>query len=291
MWLKGGENQSLPILFTGYSAKAQCTGEPRLHAINRGGIGYREQIGENQAVNLYVDSANKELPKAYKFPDSIMKSHGTLTTHLQVQTENYKFAEESTMSETKTTQPTPTSQPEPTLQAPTAKRPLGIIILSILGSIGGAYLFYAGLTGLNADLEILTLLFQGQYATAPTAIKNWISWAVPVETATMLISFILGIMLLTTIFGLLNGRSWSYKYGMRLPLVSVILSWTALLLFFTAPVFVEAELLGTIIRAIISIIGASTFILYLRQPHVKNWLNVNARGQPKTQPKNAKEDE
>jgi hypothetical protein len=49
--------------------------------------------------------------------------------------------------------------------------------------------------------------------------------------------------------------------------------------------------LGIVLRAIVSAVGASIFILYLRQPHIKNWLNVNARGQPKTPPKNAKENE
>ncbi len=186
-----------------------------------------------------------------------------------------------------TASPAATLQQESSLQAP-AKRPFGIIILSILGSVAGAYLFYAGLTGLNADLEVWTLMSEGH--EFEPLLKNWLSWAIPLETVLMLIAFVLGLMLLTTIFGLINGKSWSYKYGIRLPIVGMIISWTALFLSFTAPVFVEEALLGTIVRAVISVVGALMYILYLRQPHVKDWLNVDTKGQPKSNPETAEKD-
>ncbi len=60
MHQNGGENRkSTAILVRGYSEKAQCTGELLLHAINRGGIGRREQTATKQTFRIYEVSIYK----------------------------------------------------------------------------------------------------------------------------------------------------------------------------------------------------------------------------------------
>jgi hypothetical protein len=150
---------------------------------------------------------------------------------------------------------------------PPPKRPTGIIIISVLWCLGGLWNLYAGITGINTDLEVLTLIQEGYSAE----IQNWASWAIPVEIALLAVVLVLGIMQFATIYGFLKRKSWSYKSGIGVPLIAVITNWSDVFLLYTAPVSLQPSL----ILPIASIFGAIIYVAYLRQAHVKQWLNVS----------------
>lgn len=163
--------------------------------------------------------------------------------------------------------PTMPIQPPP---QPPPKRPIGIIIISILWFLGGLWNLYTGITVINDDLAVLSLV-QGGYGYS-TAIRNWVSWAVPLEIIFAVFVLVLGIMQFVTIYGLMSRKSWSYKTGIGIPVAVTIISWSDVLLAYTAPVRLQPNL----IFPIANIVGAIIYIAYLRQAHVKQWLNVGA---------------
>lgn len=112
----------------------------------------------------------------------------------------------------------------PTLQ-PIPKRPAGITIVCVLWVLGGLWNFFVGLNNLSADFDVMMDLRRGHYFT-DQAVNAWASWAIPIEAVLMLIVMVLGIMQFATIYGFWNRRNWSYKYGIAIPIVAIIINWS-----------------------------------------------------------------
>lgn len=165
----------------------------------------------------------------------------------------------------------------PTLQ-PKSKRPTGITVICILWFLGGFYNFFIGLIGFGDGLSVMMELSRGNYISNQ-ATTAWASWAVPIEAALMLIVVVLGIMQFVTIYGLWNRRSWSYKYGLAIPIVAIITNWSEMFLLLTAPI--SLGIIANPIMPIISLISGIIYIAYLRQAHVKEWLRVTVEEYPK----------
>jgi len=174
----------------------------------------------------------------------------------------------------------PTSQPAASVAGtppPKPNRPTGITIMCILWLLGGLYNFFNGLYGFGTDLDILISWSQG-YHYADPAVNAWASWAIPTETILMFIGLVLGIMQFATIYGFWNRKDWSYRTGITVPIVTVIVSWLHMFLILGAPQLLDPT--PNYVLPFTNIGFALVYIAYLRQVHVKKWLRVSVVESP-----------
>jgi hypothetical protein len=74
-------------------------------------------------------------------------------------------------------------------------------------------------------------------------------------------------MQLVTIYGLLEGKSWSYRYALAIPLIAAATNWTGYILTPT----------GGGGSAVASLIWIGIISWYLKKDHVKEYLNVGRK--------------
>ena len=121
--------------------------------------------------------------------------------------------------------------------------------------------------------------------TSLAAYLDWLTWASPLTMLLLASITIIGVAGLFTVYGFINGKNWSYKYGIRLPLILIVvyaaLFATALLSpdypnyivpqSTTLPVF-SFDASSAITSIIITGILAVITILYIRRSYVKESL-------------------
>ncbi len=168
-------------------------------------------------------------------------------------------------------QPTTYSYSPPPM-ASQPKRPVGIIIVSILWILGGLYNFFGGLATASSDASLLP-----DISSYSSSIENWLSMALPIEIAIMAVVAVLGIMQFVTVPGLLSGKRWSYKLGLSIPIIAFITVCSDTFLLLTVP---GGGLAINTFSILISFVSLSIYTWYLRRPHVKAWLKVTPPTNP-----------
>lgn len=149
------------------------------------------------------------------------------------------------------------------------RRPDGITALAILWTIGSLLNIYQGLNGVIVDLGALPLLSDPQ-------MNPWVRFGLPAE---MMISFFVlafGFLTLLVVYGLVTRRSWSYHFGLAIPIFTAIINFASIALYSSAPA--ELELQGAVESIapflVINLIWLVILWVYLPKPHVKQYLNV-----------------
>jgi len=155
------------------------------------------------------------------------------------------------------------------------KRPTGIVVLCVLWFLGGLYNVFAGLSTLASDVDVMT----SESYYYDQELQSWLSWAIPTEAIIMVIVALLGIVQFVTIYGLWNGKSWSYKLGIATPIVGMFTNWAATLLIMTLPYGYSVDGGFNFVQSIGSVFIGIIYISYLRQAHVKKWLLVDKTSQ------------
>ena len=125
------------------------------------------------------------------------------------------------------------------------KKPVGVIAIAIYGGLGGLFSTLGG-----AGLMIMS--------SSITEFPFWIH-------AMAVVSFVFGIGLLFSIFGLLTLKSWGWTLTNILYAVSIPLG--ALSVF---PIYPDSEFsISNVVMQLISIGLAAFILVYIRKPHVK----------------------
>jgi hypothetical protein len=157
---------------------------------------------------------------------------------------------------------------------PVTKRPLGLIIMSVLWFLGGLLNINDGYTTLLVDLEMMEAEYFGYGFTSSE--RAWLAGVIPMEAAIMAAVMLVGIIQFATIAGFLTRRRWSYWLGMAIPIMSIITSVAQALLVLTAPQgYLSVNFMGIGSGVFFAII----FISYLKQPNVRQWLRVDKSNQ------------
>jgi predicted transcriptional regulator len=101
--------------------------------------------------------------------------------------------------------------------------------------------------------------------------RQWISTGLPSEVIINSIILTLGLCTLIIIYGLIQGKSWSYKPAFVLPLGSTISSGLAVVLYVSAPytLMLDIELTMNTILTPVNLIWFLVLLYYLRKPHIK----------------------
>ncbi|MDA4120929.1 MAG: hypothetical protein OK404_00805 [Thaumarchaeota archaeon] len=155
--------------------------------------------------------------------------------------------------------------PSPTPGPP--KRPRAVTAISILWTFGGLYNIYIGFTTAYSDNGILPQL-------SNPSVNPWFRFGVPAELVLYVLVLIFGITQLVVVFGLMTRKSWSYKLGLAIPIMGVIVNMSIFALYLSAP----SEL------GLVSASGGSGLVVgliwiwllwkYLRRADVKSYLGA-----------------
>lgn len=136
-------------------------------------------------------------------------------------------------------------------------------------TIGSLVNIYQGLNGIIIDLGALPLL-------SDPYTHEWLRSGLPAE---MMISFFIlafGFLTLLVVYGLVTARSWSYHFGLAIPIFTALINLASMALYSSAPA--ELELQGAVDSIapflVINFIWLVILWVYLPKPHVKQYLNV-----------------
>ena len=147
------------------------------------------------------------------------------------------------------------------------KRPTGLTIIAILWFVGGVINLYSSSNSIRVDLNALPRL------SDPT-LPRWFTFGVPAELLISLLVFALGLIQLYTIYGLWSGRSWSYRLALTIPILGMI-GWVSLAgLYMSAPPGFGIRESAPWILVGFSVFWTIVYWVYLRRPHVKEYLGV-----------------
>lgn len=150
------------------------------------------------------------------------------------------------------------------------KRPMGLMIISILWGLGAIYNIIISLYGISVYLPVLPFL-------SDPLVLEWFKFGVPVALAINVLVFVLGIIQLFTIYGLLKGKSWSYYLALAIPILASGTSISTIILYMSAPAGLgirESIDFVSALPAVLSIAFIVIYWIYLRKPHVKEYLRV-----------------
>lgn len=149
------------------------------------------------------------------------------------------------------------------------KRPTGIVIIAVLWTLMGIVNIFLSLKITIDDLGYLSNL-------SNPYLNEWVRFGLPAELMLNFFNLAFGFLVLLVVYGLYTARSWSYHFGLAIPVFSVIISFAATALYASAPQelgFGEAVASG-IPSLVWGVVWASLVWSYLRKPHVKQYLNV-----------------
>lgn len=146
------------------------------------------------------------------------------------------------------------------------KRPDGIVGIAVLWTLSSIYGIYVSLNGIIVDLGALP------YLSIPT-MPEWYRFGVPAELMINFFGLAYSFLTLIVIYGLWTARSWSYDFGLALPVFIIILNFAGMMLYSSAP-----PELGAAANTFLPYIAWNLFFLvctwgYLTRPHVKQYLN------------------
>ena len=148
------------------------------------------------------------------------------------------------------------------------KRPLGITIICVLWFLGGVYNLFVGLDALRSNIMLMS---QPPHIADPS-LRDFLSWAVPIETVVNAVVAAIGIMQFATIYGFLRRKTWSYGSGIAIPIALVITNWSTFILHFLSSYVVDV--VPHAIGPFFSIVLAVIYVAYLKQSRVKEYLRV-----------------
>lgn len=159
----------------------------------------------------------------------------------------------------------------PTME-PALTRPTGLVIMSVLWFLGGAYNSIVGLANLVADLNVISVFARGYHFINPE-INSYLQLAAPLEAILMFVVVMLGMMQFATIYGFLKGKTWAHRSGIAIPIIATITSWSHVFLALTAPPSLGVS--ANFVFPVFNIIFALVYIPYLQRANVKKWLRVD----------------
>ena len=167
------------------------------------------------------------------------------------------------------TYPTTEGGSVPPTVPPVKRRPLALTVISILWLIGALINILGGLNTVSIDVSVLS------YLSNPI-VPQWFQFGVPAELAITSIIVVLGILQLITIYGLWTGRPWSYLPALAIPIISVIVTFSLIALYASAPASLGLLTASGVFigEAFGSIIWAALYWHYIRRPDVKEYLGV-----------------
>lgn len=148
------------------------------------------------------------------------------------------------------------------------KRPTGLTLIVILWFIFGLVNIFGSLQTIFLEIEALPYLY-GPLITHP-----WFNTGIIAELTIAVFVVILGAIQIITVPGLWNGKPYSYKLALGVPILLLIANFSSFMLYATAP----AELgLNSGISIFFVVMGFFWLIIYwwyLREPHVQAFLGV-----------------
>ncbi len=149
------------------------------------------------------------------------------------------------------------------------KRPDGITAISIVWFLFGLYNIYSAYQTASVDVDSLKYL--NGYG-----LSEWFNFGIPAELALSLTIIVFGLVQLVTVFGLLKGKKYSYKFALVLPIAILIINIASLGLYLSAPseigLSVNYGMLGGLIGG--GVFWTVIIWQYLRKPHVKSFLGI-----------------
>jgi hypothetical protein len=149
----------------------------------------------------------------------------------------------------------------------TKTRPIGIVIIAVLWTLGSIYNIYQGINGIIIDLGVLPNL------SNPSA-PEWFRFGIPVEIIIAFFFVVFGFLTLLVVYGLIMGRSWSYDFALLVPIIVTVLNFWQTVLYYSAPLEIglreTAE--GAIPIIVFNIFWLVVIWSYLTRPHVKHYL-------------------
>lgn len=154
------------------------------------------------------------------------------------------------------------------LQIGRVSRPTWLTAIAIFWLLGGIVNIYFGWSAASSDFNLL------QYLDRPS-LDPWFRMAVPAEIALNVAAVILGLVQLITIFGLWTAKPWSYRLAFIVPVVIASISWGAVLLYLSAPAYLELNSWVNVPSAVMNTVWIGIFWGYLRRPRVKRYLRVD----------------
>ncbi len=108
------------------------------------------------------------------------------------------------------------------------KRPGGLTAIAILLLIAGLFNVYQSFQSLSADVQALPILSNPE-------LDSWFQFCIPAELAINIFLLVLGFAQIAAVFGLWTGKSYSYKLGLAIPVVLIIINISLAGLYSTAP--------------------------------------------------------
>ncbi|MBU7038463.1 MAG: hypothetical protein HXS52_11080 [Theionarchaea archaeon] len=147
------------------------------------------------------------------------------------------------------------------------KRPTGLSIVSVLWILWGVLNLFLVSLYVNADLSVMS---SASYQT----MHEWLRFALPAELALNLTAFAASLVMVFAGYGLLTGKSWSYKLTLAIVLVPIILNSLVIMLYLSAPTELNFSGSAPVMRLPFGLIWVALLWIYLRRDNVKMFLGV-----------------
>ena len=161
-------------------------------------------------------------------------------------------------------------------------RPIGVTLLSAAWLLAGAANLYGGMVGTRGEITAISLQLP-YFGPNGTEFVNssWVNFMRPYDLAGEVLAAGVGVLQFVTASGLLWGRPWSYRGALAVVVLTAV-GWVlnAAIRFSAPPEFhlVIPELFESLVGVFLWI---GIYLLYLRKPHVKEYLGVSQPEEPR----------
>lgn len=148
------------------------------------------------------------------------------------------------------------------------KRPVGLTIISVAWTFGALYNLFVASVAISDALEVFPYL---------SMLPEWFVFAIPVEGILNIVAFAIGLLQMFSVYGLWNGKSWSYRLALVTMISMLIVSSLGTVLYATYPHELVEEWgpmnpLENIGHVVGHVFWLFVYVGYLRKPHVKEYL-------------------